>query len=547
MKLLTIKKSNGMKKYILLLLLGTIMTSYTQEIKLSVSNIRQKETKWCWAAVSQCVLNYYGYTSIQQCHIAEYTRKVGTLYDYGSTPCCDDASQGCNQENYDCLEPGSVQDILVYFGHIGNDCTYALSYSDIQNNLDQQRPFIIHRKKLDSSSGHSVVGHGIGIDEFGTDVIYYMDPDPHPTNGGFQKMPHDFLLNDGTWEWTHTNVLLVSAIPDHCRNCILDNDKGEEGMDCGGPCPPCQHAPDKVIINTPIEDLPKDVYAINEISAGNAAVKVLSGQNVNFKTLGTIRLLPGFEAQAGSNFNAQIKGSILSVTADCDKFCTPIVSNLYDRWCPLDPGNGNFAINVANVNKIELHIWAPTRIMNDLKEIYSTTVEGQEGLVFLWDLIEEDFEYNLKPDGKLREYGYELYLYPCQGGKFSFIDYFWILNKLHDEDTDKSEFEVSDNSENLPPSFSPPASSITLQDENTTPSFVIIPNPNSGTFQIETNFPLADIDNLKVVNPSGVPVYETQNLVSNEIQLLNAGSGLYFVVATLKDGTALTQKMMLQR
>jgi len=75
----------------------------------------------------------------------------------------------------------------------------------------------------------------------------------------------------------------------------------------------------------------------------------------------------------------------------------------------------------------------------------------------------------------------------------------------------------------------------------------IFPNPNPGTFQLETNFPLADIAHLKIINLLGVPVYETQNLASNEIQLANSGAGLYFVVIILKDGTVLTQKMMVQR
>ena len=75
----------------------------------------------------------------------------------------------------------------------------------------------------------------------------------------------------------------------------------------------------------------------------------------------------------------------------------------------------------------------------------------------------------------------------------------------------------------------------------------LYPNPNLGTFQIEANFPLSDVVSLKVVNALGAPVYETQNLASNEIQLLNAGSGFYFVVVILKNGTVLTQKMMVQR
>ena len=44
-----------------------------------------------------------------------------------------------------------------------------------------------------------------------------------------------------------------------------------------------------------------------------------------------------------------------------------------------------------------------------------------------------------------------------------------------------------------------------------------------------------------------VPVYETEKLTTNTIQLQNAANGLYFVVVFLKDGTMLTQKMMVGR
>jgi hypothetical protein len=64
---------------------------------------------------------------------------------------------------------------------------------------------------------------------------------------------------------------------------------------------------------------------------------------------------------------------------------------------------------------------------------------------------------------------------------------------------------------------------------------------------LETNFPLSDFGNLKITNLLGVVVYETQNVTSNTIQLPAAASGQHFVVLVLKDGTVLSQKMMLQR
>jgi hypothetical protein len=77
--------------------------------------------------------------------------------------------------------------------------------------------------------------------------------------------------------------------------------------------------------------------------------------------------------------------------------------------------------------------------------------------------------------------------------------------------------------------------------------FSIHPNPNPGAFKIETNFPVSEVAHLKITNLLGTNVYEAQHLASNEIQLQNSGRGLYFVVMILKDGSVLTQKMMVQR
>jgi hypothetical protein len=45
----------------------------------------------------------------------------------------------------------------------------------------------------------------------------------------------------------------------------------------------------------------------------------------------------------------------------------------------------------------------------------------------------------------------------------------------------------------------------------------------------------------------GVTVNESKNPASNTIQLPASASGQHFVVVNLKDGTVLTQKMMIQR
>ena len=86
-----------------------------------------------------------------------------------------------------------------------------------------------------------------------------------------------------------------------------------------------------------------------------------------------------------------------------------------------------------------------------------------------------------------------------------------------------------------------------LQTNNFYKDFKLYPNPNKGNFQLETNFLLSDITNLKVMDMLGVTVYETKNITSNTISLENSAAGFYCVVIILKDGTVLTQKMMVQR
>jgi len=81
---------------------------------------------------------------------------------------------------------------------------------------------------------------------------------------------------------------------------------------------------------------------------------------------------------------------------------------------------------------------------------------------------------------------------------------------------------------------------------NSNPKLKLYPNPNPSAFQLETNFPLSDIGNLKITNVLGITVYESQNVSSNTIQLQSSAAGLHFVVIILKDGTVLTQKMVVQ-
>jgi hypothetical protein len=316
----------------------------------------------------------------------------------------------------------------------------------------------------------------------------------------------------------------------------LDEDKGETGIDCGGPCPPCEHAPKQKSFETPTTNLPTDVYAIEKITAGNASVKVLSGQNVTFHTAGTIELLPGFEVEEGGNFTAEPKGSILEVTADCNEYCEPTFPyNNYLRFA-----NQHYEVDVANVEKIYYEVWRwdPGEFL-----FHDTKYITQEGRVELWDLLTGERKSYLK-SGYWCKYVIAMWIYPCQSNYvFSYAKAFTVHNSSHWK-SQTSSMDLESEELEVPPSLSPNIENIIPQNIKAPPAFSILPNPNPGTFQLETNFPLSDIGNLKIVNLLGIPVFETQTLSSNTIQLQNAATGQYFVVMILKDGSVLTQKMM---
>jgi hypothetical protein len=111
---------------------------------------------------------------------------------------------------------------------------------------------------------------------------------------------------------------------------------------------------------------------------------------------------------------------------------------------------------------------------------------------------------------------------------------------------EKSLPEAPEEPENTTPLLSPTNENTVFQNKNAPPNFSIIPNPNSGTFQLETNFSLSEISNLKISNLIGTPIYETQHVTEQPIQLPNSASGMLFVVIMLKDGAVLTQKMVVQ-
>jgi len=566
-----------MNKYILLLFMGLTCSLNAQVIEIkNVRYFKQEKTEWCSAAVSQCVLFYRGITQ-GQCDIMNYIKSVDA--SFGPICCPDPPSNlpyNCNKgvDLGPVYAPASVYGILKYFGNFHHLLSAVpFEIDQIKTELQLKNPIIAQWDYEDGERvAHVVVIYGINRDNI-NDSIYYMDPAPIIGNegGGLRKLPYNEFKKEGKRKW---NLSLSYGgcfgawkgdypCPCHCYNGRWDPEYGEMGVDCGYPCPPCIYIPpDPSVMCSdcihggyedgidcggpycrPCSDVPEELIisyiepslsdekymALKKITTqGNLTVQ--SGKKVSFITEeeGTIVLRPGFKAVQNCTFTTQRK-DLSEYMRDCpEKFCairhsiaTHCTRANYPYNHPLDILRLYYAVEIKykiyNGNEV---------VLDRVKKILNN------GYIYLWDCQDG-------ANGTV-SYTIDYTVTYCNGTKQNYTHWFTVINSFA-----KSLTDTPDDPET---STSPLANNITLPIENTTtPSFVIIPNPNPGTFQIETNFSLSDITNLKIINSLGATVYETQNLFLNTIQLPTSVSGLHFVVAMLKTGTVLTQKMMVQR
>jgi hypothetical protein len=374
-----------------------------------------------------------------------------------------------------------------------------------------------------------------------------MNPDLNSNNPGYDYLPYDSLKNNKKWEWTNSLTTVFPSkgstcddLPpdppdppdpdDPCKNCIQD--EGEDAIDCGGSCPPCPYIgnvkDEETITNT--AQLRPEVKAFNKITAC-CSTTVASGIDVRFitKPTGSIFLLPGFTAEHGSKFRTQTQD-----LSQYERLCGHVC---YDYTLPSAltvPPDKLYIYNLNYAVQFNYTIYKNTEVV-----FYSYKPINSDGNHYLWDCFVYD-GYNI-PTGRVY-YKMAYWLYYCDGN---------IVRKEHNFYVDycyeKSSTEEPEEEEDLDPQQSSSSDNLNIQDQKSAPSLSIIPNPNPGIFQLETNFPLSDIANFKITNFLGVSVYETKNLTTHTIQMQNSASGMFFVVIMLKDGSVLTQKMMVQR
>jgi hypothetical protein len=585
-----------MKKYILLLLLGVIGTLHAQtipvpEIKV-YSNFYSTRFNWCAPACAECVLKYHNF-NYGQCDIMDYIRinfgLYGGLNGFG---CCSpdppDQSHPCDERVplgfYN--ESVSIKNLINHFSNgilSGPTFKSSASTNDITYFLNHNQALIAQWEWDFTDEAHVVVIYGI---ENGNTILY-MDPDL----GIKTWLSYNQFVSNGTRTWKGTLLCCPSSrgYPCHCYNNQYDPDLGELGIDCGGPdCPPCSTPPlnhchnrvrdadetgidcggvdcppctlcnncildpgedaidcggscppckyvgnvtdEEIITNT--NQLSWEVMAFKKITAC-CATTVASGREVRFitKKTGSIVLLPGFTAEHGSNFSTQMK-DLSQYERLCGGACHnhTLTSTHKAFFDYLQIKNLPYAVGIDyDIYKSEG--WAPDPICSRNLKISS------DGDHVLWNCIDG----TVYPTGTV-SYKIVYKIHYCNYTSYYSTHYFTVNYPSNKSSTEDSE------DQNSSPQFSPSnPNDIPFPSATAPPHFVIIPNPNSGTFQLETNFPLTDIANLKIVNLFGVSVYETKTITEHTLQLQNSASGMFFVVIILKDGTVLTQKMVVQR
>lgn len=159
---------------------------------LSVPFIAQQTQVWCWAAVSEMVLRYYG-TSVQQCAI---------LARWTGAPCCAVGLSVCITAAPDLV---FIQQTLLEAGGVRSLRAGPLSAVQVRQELDAGRPFIIGYRG--SFSGHVVVVAGYQANSDGSNLRL----DIHdPFYGPFRQIPFGTTFTYGGQSvWSETLIGLA--------------------------------------------------------------------------------------------------------------------------------------------------------------------------------------------------------------------------------------------------------------------------------------------------------------------------------------------------
>jgi len=158
---------------------------------LSVPQINQEQTQWCWAACADMVLHYYGNSGVRQCDFANWL--------FGQTGCCaSPSSPVCNQP----CAVNDVQRVYTQWGILSAPSSGTVPFSTLEFEINGDRPVEV-AYAWTGGGGHVAVVSGWDRNATGPFVRIN---DPAYGSGGVYYSDLLTAYGLGTWFYTWTGI-----------------------------------------------------------------------------------------------------------------------------------------------------------------------------------------------------------------------------------------------------------------------------------------------------------------------------------------------------
>lgn len=285
---------------------------------------------------------------------------------------------------------------------------------------------------------------------------------------------------------------------EQCNNCVQDGD--ETRIDCGGSCPPCNSSCTHAQITYTNSNIPIRTNASNYIEATNVVIP--ANKEVSFNAVNRIVLKPGFRAQSGSNFFAQIIAS-----CQCKEPCEIWAPNIFT---PNGDGKNDWLCYIARgYNRFKVWIYSMWgRLIYE-----SSGVIEDNYYAFLWDGT------NMPSNGTCSVVA-EFYS-DCSGVSVSDTRLINLIRSVQSP-VIVEEDNVQQNMEDYKES-----NGIDLEDIS---SITIYPNPNNGNFIISSPQNIDSYIDIQIIDQVGNTILNDCVYNHAEITIPNAQQGIYFVL-----------------
>lgn len=213
---------------------------------------------WCWAMSDQMAIVYYG-NNVQLCDVLEVARQNDPS-KFGTVDCCVNPFVGCCNSG----SLGSNQAIISHWSISNTLLYYPLTLAQVQSDLQNNRPIVMHLFNFDGTGGHTVVGYGINNND-----IYIQNP-----GNGSQIRDYTNLTQGTSQIWDYTNRMNTSATA-----CMLTQS-----------------------VKGTLNSANSTYKAINSLAA---SCIIDSNSNINFQCSNEVILETGFEIRSGSSLSIQ--------------------------------------------------------------------------------------------------------------------------------------------------------------------------------------------------------------------------------------------------